>query len=464
MENVYKKVENELQSLSTEEKEELLNKLRASVDEIDIELVSLLSKRTKHSIMIGRIKRSMGLATYNPEREKFINQRIGSYAEEPLRKEAVMRIYERILDESRAIQREEAMKGNLYNLFSTGGKISLKKLLSKKEFLIIVSFFVVVLSIFSYIFFSPNYYSGVSPKIIKIHKGESLESLAQNLYNEGMISSKGNFKLAAYVYGATKRIKAARFYVPNGQSYLSLLDLFVSDNGDELKEISLYGGITVKGLCSRLQSENIANADSLFSVIKNKDFLSKLNFRQTSLEGYLLPQKYDFYENTSAEEIVESLYQSFQKFFVDSLKAQAKKIGLTEHEVVTLASIIDGETNKQEEMSRIAGVYLNRLHGGMKLQADPTLQYLQIKGWKRLNGNDLKIDSRYNTYKYFGLPPGPINNPGKDALLAALYPENNKFLFFVADTKGGHLFSQNFSEHKKLAQEYYKWLNQQSKN
>ncbi|MDP3684987.1 MAG: chorismate mutase, partial [Ignavibacteria bacterium] len=118
MENVYKKVENELESLSTDEKEELLNKLRSSVDAIDKELVALLSKRTKHSILIGRIKRSMGLATYNPEREKFINERIGTYAVEPLRKEAVMRIYERILDESRAIQREEANKGNLYNLFS----------------------------------------------------------------------------------------------------------------------------------------------------------------------------------------------------------------------------------------------------------------------------------------------------------------------------------------------------------
>jgi UPF0755 protein len=270
--------------------------------------------------------------------------------------------------------------------------------------------------------------------------------------------------LAAYVYSATKRIKAARFYVPNGLSYLSLLDLFVSDNGDELKEISLYGGITTKGLCSRLQSENIANADSLFSVIKNKNFLAKLNFQQVSLEGYLLPQEYDFYENSSAEEIVESLYHSFQKFFVDSLKIQARKIGLTEHEVVSLASIVEGETNKPEEMSRIAGVYLNRLHDGMKLQADPTLQYLQTNGWKRLKGNDLKIVSKYNTYLYFGLPPGPINNPGKDALYAALYPEDHNYLFFVADTKGGHFFSQNFSKHKKLAQEYYKWLNQQSKN
>lgn len=463
MENVYKKVENELESLSNQEKEELLNKLRSSVDAIDKELVALLSKRTKHSILIGRIKRSMGLATYNPEREKFINERIGTYAQEPLRKEAVMRIYERILDESRTIQREEANKGNLYNLFSGEGKVSFKNLLSKKELLIILSVFFLVLSVLSYTFFSANYYPGASPKIIKVNKGESLESLAQHLYNEGMISSKGNYKFAAYVYGATKRIKAARYYVPNGLSYLSLLDLFVSGKGDALKEISFYNGISVKGMCARLESENIAKADSIHALISDKKFLSKINFQSSSLEGYLFPKSYDFYENTSPEEIVTEMYLAFQMFFVDTLKMQAEKIGLTEHEVVTLASIVDGETNKKEEMSRIAGVYLNRLHGGMKLQADPTLQYLQTNGWKRLIGKDLQIDSRYNTYKYFGFPPGPINNPGKDALLAALYPEKHNYLFFVADTKGAHLFSKNFSEHKKLAQEYYKWLNSQSK-
>jgi len=463
MENVYKKVENELQILSVEEKEELLNKLRLSVDVIDKELVSLLSKRTKHAIMIGRIKHSMGLPTYNPEREKFINARIGSYAEEPLRKEAVMRIYERILDESRAIQKEEAVKGNLYKLFSAGGKVSFKSLLSKKELLLIISFFAVVLSIFSFIFFSPNTYSGNVPKVIKISKGESLDFLAQKLQEEGIISSKGNFKLAAYVYGATKRIKAARYRVPNGLSYLSLLDLFISGKGDALKEVKLYSGISTKGLCNRLQVEKIVNADSLFTLINNKEFLSKINFDKSSLEGYLLPDHYEFYENSSAEEIAQTIYGAFQKFFGDSLKAQAKKIGLTEHEVVTLAPIVDGETNKKEEMNRIAGVYLNRLHGGMKLQADPTLQYLQTNGWKRLAGKDLQIDSKYNTYKNYGLPPGPINNPGKEALLAVLYPEKNNYFFFIADTQGGHLFSQTFSQHQKLAKEYHTWLNRQSK-
>jgi len=463
MENLYKKVEDELDLLSVEEREALLNKLRLSVDSLDKELVSLLSKRTKHSIMIGRIKRSMGLATYNPEREKFINERIGTYAEEPLRKEAVMRIYERILDESRAIQKEEATKGNLYKIFSGNGKISLKGLLSKKEFFVIISFFILILSIFTYIFFSPNYYTGTEPKIIKIKKGEPLEILAQNLYENGIIASKGNFRLAAYVYGSTKHIKAARYYVPNGLSYLSLLDLFVSGKGDALKKISIYSGISLRGLALKLQSEKITKADSLLQLIKDEKLLAKFNFTQPSLEGYLFPKEYSFYENSFAEEIVEDMFFTFQNFFVDSMKIQAKKIGLTEHEVVTLASIVDAETNKKEEMSRIAGVYLNRLHGGMKLQADPTLQYLQANGWKRLKGNDLRIDSKYNTYKYFGFPPGPINNPGKHALLAALYPEKHNYYFFVADTKGGHLFSQNFSEHKKLAQEYYKWLNLHSK-
>jgi len=464
MENLYKKVENELQSLSAGEKEELLNKLRSGVDEIDKQLVSLLSKRTKHSILIGRIKRSMGLPTYNPVREKAINEKISELAEEPLRKEAVMRIYERILDESRAIQKEEAVKGNFYKLLSGGEKISLKKLLSKKEFLSVLIFFGVVLSLLTYTLFGGNTYNGSEPQIILIHKGESVDRLAEQLYEKGIIPSKGNFKFAAYVYGATKRIKAARYYIPNGLSYLSLLDLFLSGKGDELKAFSFYDGIGIKGLANRLQAENVVQADSLRAVINDKSFLASMHFNQESLEGYLLPGHYQFYENSSPKEIVETLYTAFQKFFNDSMVTQSKKMGLSEHQVVTLASIVDGETNHVNEMSRIAGVYLNRLHGGMKLQADPTLQYLQTNSWKRLKGKDLDIDSKYNTYKYFGLPPGPINNPGKNALLAVLYPENHKYLFFVADTQGGHLFSQSFSQHQKLAQEYHRWLNKQQTN
>ena len=137
------------------------------------------------------------------------------------------------------------------------------------------------------------------------------------------------------------------------------------------------------------------------------------------------------------------------------------EIGFTTHEILTLASIIEGETNIIEEMPRISGVYHNRLRRGMKLQADPTIQYLIPGEWRRVLFKDLEIDSPYNTYKYKGLPPGPINNPGKDAILAALYPEQNKYLYFVADGKGGHSFSKTFNEHSRKVIQYRKWVRSQ---
>ena len=128
-----------------------------------------------------------------------------------------------------------------------------------------------------------------------------------------------------------------------------------------------------------------------------------------------------------------------------------------------MASMVNGETNKKDEMARIAGVYYNRLKIGMKLQADPTIQYLQPNGPKRLSYEDLKINSPYNTYKYSGLPPGPIDNPGKNAIIAAVYPEKHHYLYFVADGKGGHNFARTFTEHLKNVQLYRDNLKSSSK-
>jgi UPF0755 protein len=133
------------------------------------------------------------------------------------------------------------------------------------------------------------------------------------------------------------------------------------------------------------------------------------------------------------------------------------------HELLTVASIVEGETNKVEEMPIIAGVYYNRLRIGMRLQADPTVQYLQINGWKRLKYRDLRTKNPYNTYLFTGLPPGPINNPRKEAILAALYPVKHQYFYFVADGQGGHKFSKTYTEHLRLVKEYRKWLNSVNK-
>ncbi len=197
-------------------------------------------------------------------------------------------------------------------------------------------------------------------------------------------------------------------------------------------------------------------------LANSKSFADSLGLIQNSFEGYLFADDYEIYERSSPEEAIKIFYNSFKEFFGDSLLQRTKEIGFNVHEIITLASIIKGETNKEDEMPRISGVYHNRLRIGMKLQADPTIQYVIPGGWKRLTFKDLEMDSRYNTYKYFGLPPGPINSPGKTAIFAALYPEKNNYLYFVADGTGGHLFGKNLSEHNRNVKKYREFIRKQN--
>jgi UPF0755 protein len=463
MDNVYKKIETELSTLSSKEKEEILGKLRHGMDDIDKQIVSLLSKRTLHSVLIGRVKRSLNLPTYNPKREKEIAERISSYVEEPLRKDVLLRIYERILDESRAIQREELDKGNIFNISAKKMKISMGKLLSKKEFFIIAIFFLIVLTIMYHIFFTPNYYTGQAPIKMEIRKGESLSDISNDLYSRGVIPVKTNFKIAAFICGAERKIKAARYYIPNGLSYLDLIDYLIDGKSDLLKSIVIIPGSSLNMVASTLNSDVFVDSTEILKLSRNKYFLNSLGVKAPSLLGYILPGRYDIYERSSPNEVLIDLNRGFRKFMNDSLMQRAKKLGYSVQQIVTMASIIEGETNKISEMAVIAGVYYNRLKSGIKLQADPTVEFAKQGQWQRLNYNDLKIKSAYNTYINYGLPPGPINNPCKAAILAALYPDKNNYMYFAADGNGGHRFSSNYQEHLQNAYKYRKWLDSKDK-
>jgi UPF0755 protein len=463
MDSIYKKIENELSTLSSKEKEEILGKLRESMDDIDKQIVSLLSKRTLNSVSIGRVKRSLNLPTYNPKREKEIAERISSYVEEPLRKEVLLRIYERILDESRAIQREELDKGNIFNISAEKMKMGLGKLLTKKEFFIVVIFFLIVLSIMYITFFTPNYYKGQVPIKVEIRKGESFSDISNDLYSKGIIPGKTNFRLAAFIYGAERKIKAARYYIPNGFSYLDLIDYLVDGKGDLLKSVQIIPGSSLNMVASALNMDVYTDSTEILELSRNKKFLDSLGVKSFSLLGYILPGNYEIYEHSSPNEVLRELYGGFKKFMTDSLKQRAARLGYSVQQIVIMASIVEGETNKKSEMPEIAGVYYNRLKSGIKLQADPTVEYAMQQQWKRLNYNDLKIKSAYNTYLIYGFPPGPINNPGKTALLAALYPDKNNYMYFAADGSGGHRFSSTYREHLHNADEYRKWLNSKEK-
>jgi len=343
--------------------------------------------------------------------------------------------------------------------------INLKKIFTRWDLLAITGIFILVL-VFSFItFFTPNYFPSKTPFLFDVHKGESFSSVCDRLYEQRIIPNKTNFKLAGFIYGADKKIKAARFHIPNGLSYLDLLDLFISGKCDYLRTLTIRPGQTIIWLAHRLQKYLYIDSTEFVSAANDNTLADSLGLNQKTFEGYLFASDYEIYERSSQKEAISIFYNSFKKFYNDSLKQRTAEIDFTVHEIITLASIIKGETHLEEEMPRISGVYHNRLRIGMKLQADPTIQYVLPGGWKRLTFKDLEMNSPYNTYKFFGLPPGPINSPGKAAILATLYPEENDYLYFVADGHGGHLFSKNLKEHNRNVNKYRKLIrNQKNKN
>jgi UPF0755 protein len=341
-------------------------------------------------------------------------------------------------------------------------KIDIKSLLNKNEIIIIFILFITLVLVGYFTFFTANHYSQNAPIRFEIKDGETFSSVVDRLHQQSIIPSKFNFRIAAFLYSAEKKVKAARFSIPNDFSYLDLIDLFVNGPADYLRSIRINDGQTLNWLGAKVKRDVKIDSASFVDLARDKEFIKSLGLNVPSMEGYLFSKTYKLYEETSPEEAIKLFYEGFKDFFNDTLKQRAKKIGLSINQVLTLASIIKGETNYVEEMPRISGVYHNRLRIGMRLQADPTVQYLLPDGWRRLTYKDLEIDSRYNTYKYTGLPPGPINNPGASAILAALYPEKNNYLYFVADGNGAHKYSKTYSEHLKNVAKYRKWLNEQN--
>ncbi|MBC7187662.1 MAG: endolytic transglycosylase MltG, partial [Calditrichaeota bacterium] len=182
--------------------------------------------------------------------------------------------------------------------------------------------------------------------------------------------------------------------------------------------------------------------------------LRELGVSAPSLEGYLYPSTYQFYWGVAPEVVIRTMVKEFWRQMGDSVQACAQAMGMTLHQVVTLASIIEGEAMLAEERALISAVYHNRLRLRMPLQADPTIQYLVPGRGRRLLKKDLAIDSPYNTYLYPGLPPGPVNNPGMASIVAALHPAPVDYLYFVARGDGGHVFSRTLREHLRAKERF----------
>jgi UPF0755 protein len=198
----------------------------------------------------------------------------------------------------------------------------------------------------------------------------------------------------------------------------------------------------------------ISAPHEFIDLVKNKAYVHSLGIDADTLEGYLFPDTYYLPKGIKLEDIPKKMVQRYKAVFSDGKKNRAKELGFTEQQIITLASIVEKEAKVPSERKLISAVYHNRLKQGMRLQADPTAVY-GTKAWiTKVTREDLKHRSPYNTYLHKGLPPGPIANPGEGAILAALYPDNVDYLFFVAQGDGSHFFSKDFNTHEKAIGRY----------
>jgi len=202
--------------------------------------------------------------------------------------------------------------------------------------------------------------------------------------------------------------------------------------------------------------------EQFLALLQDSVYIRSFEFEEETILSLFIPNTYEFWWNTSATGLFDRMHEEYQKFWTEERKQKAAALGLSQKEVSTLASIVQAESQKSDERPRIAGVYINRLRMGMPLQADPTLVFAAGDfNIKRVTAKQMAIDSPYNTYKYTGLPPGPINLPDLNSLDAVLNAEKHDYLYFCAkaDFSGYHSFAVGYNEHLSNARRYQQALN-----
>jgi UPF0755 protein len=302
------------------------------------------------------------------------------------------------------------------------------------------------------ILWAPNSFQ--NDRFVIVSKGENFAQVMTALENAGVIRSRFLFDAAGRILEYTTRMQIGKYRFKDGMSNKEILEDLRYGKTVEVIMVTIPEGMKATRQ-ARVFTRNLGIDSSRFMMlVHDAGFAKKLNVPSASFEGFLMPGTYKFFWQTDEEQIITDMVNEFWKTFNDTLRMAAQQQGQTIHDVVTLASIVEMETPIDSERAIIAGVYTNRLEKGMRLQADPTIQYVLKDGPRRLYKNDLGLDSPYNTYLHSGLPPGPINNPGKASLMAALFPKKNKFLFFVATGQGGHTFTRTYPEHLKAIRRF----------
>jgi UPF0755 protein len=298
-------------------------------------------------------------------------------------------------------------------------------------------------------------YSGTE-RFVEIAPGTGSRAIGKALVDAGVVRDEWTFRLAVSLTGTQRELKAGeyRFTTPASAKdvarKLARGEVF-------LRPITFPEGLSLKEMASIYQSRGLGTSAAFLAAARNTSAVKALDPAARDLEGYLFPDTYNVPRKMSADALVHKMVQAFLRVYAETVQKEVEARGGNLREIVTLASIVEKEAAQRDERPIIAAVYQNRLRIGMGLQCDPTVIYALEKAG-RYTGNltkaDLKLDSPYNTYKYAGLPPGPIASPGRASLEAAARPAAVDYLYFVSRNDGSHVFATTLAEHNKNVKQW----------
>lgn len=293
-------------------------------------------------------------------------------------------------------------------------------------------------------------------QFVVIEPGSGTRSIGQRLIQAGVIRDEATFRAALWRSGRARTLQAGEFRFDRPMTPADVIDKIA--RGDVYnRRITFPEGLNIQEMARIYEQQGFGTAAAFIEAARDPAAIRSVDSAATDLEGYLFPETYAVPRDTTAAKLVGLMVERFKQLFTDEMQKAAQSLELTPREAVTLAALVEKETAQPSERPIVAAVYLNRLKIGMAMQADPTVIYaLQRAG--RYNGNlrrdDLSFDSPYNTYRYPGLPPGPIASPGLASLQAAVSPANVDYLYFVSRNDGSHVFARTLAEHNENVRQY----------
>ena len=303
-----------------------------------------------------------------------------------------------------------------------------------------------------------------NPFYLFIATGADYQNVLDSIYDHKLVKNRKSFEWVTRKKKYNAHVHAGRYLVSNNMSNSAFVNMLRSGLQEPVKVV-INTARTSEDLARRLSAQLEPDMDTILRLLRDDRFIGQYGFNRQTVLGMFLPNTYEFWWNTSADALFKRMYRDYNKFWNNHRDSKAREMNLDRNGIITLASILINETNKEDEYRRIAGVYINRLKRGIKLQADPTVKFaLGDYERKRILKKDIEVDSHYNTYLYYGLPPGPIALPSVRAIDAVLDYERHDYLFFCAkeDFSGYHNFAKTLDQHNKNARSYQKALNRRN--